>query len=289
MSDALNLVALAKMAVIVIGIFLVPIITRKFAADLGAPVGQMAMNRAAIAGAGLGFVGAKVAWAATQSARSSAAASILAPLGSKVRQAGLSLQKQTETIHDVASSTKSQTLTQKAGAKLERFGQYLEEASVRHEAKKVGIEPPSVGDKIKKTLSADPQVIGPIRAKEQRYQAFVQSRSQNLSPSALAGNPVSYSNNASPSLQSPASAPLQNSRFSVNAACDFARPSASRVATSPVDTHRLNSNSGATDRLASSSSERTNLSARVRDVRHRWRDSKRLSRLFQSSDERKPS
>lgn len=289
MSDALNLIALAKMAVIVIGIFLVPIITRKFAADLGTPVGQMAMNRAAIAGAGLGLVGAKVAWAATQSARSSAAASILTPLGSKIRQAGASLQKQTETFNEVSSSTKSQTLTHKTGAKLERFGQYLEEASVRHEAKKIGIEPPSVGDKIKKTLSADPQVTGPIRAKEQRYQAFVQSRSENVSPSALAGNPISYANHASPSHQSPASAPLQSMRYPMNAGDDLARPSASRVAASTSDTHRLSSNTGATDRLTPRSTEKTNLSTRVRDVRHRWRDSKRLNRLFQSSDERKPS
>jgi hypothetical protein len=295
MSDALNLIALAKMAVIVIGIFLVPVITRKFAADLGAPVGQMAMNRAAIAGAGLGLMGAKVAWASTQGARSAGAASILSPVGSRIRNVGSQLQK-SDSGADSFYPQKSEPLSKKVGAKLENFGRYLEDASVRHEAKKAGVQPPSIADKIKKTLSADPQVTGPIAAKEHQYKSFVATRSSRSSSSTLGGGTQAardFSSSgsfrpASPSFTSVASS-SPHSVASSSAASVTARPASQNPGAS------LGPN---TDRLSqprnpqtptSPPNAQTGLTARVQKATHRWRGKNRINRLFENPDERKPS
>jgi len=282
MSDAVNLIALAKMAVIVIGIFMVPIITRKFAADLGAPVGQMAMNRAAIAGAGLGLTGAKIAWAATQGARSSVAASVLTPIGSKIKSVGSHLQKTSEQVTEAGTTASSHSASKIAGKSLEKFGQYLEDASVRHEAKKAGISPPSLADKVKQTLSADPQVTGPIVAKEQRYQAFLNSRSGQLASSAMGGHPIARNQHRS-SFRSPASIlPSSGSRFTSKPSTSNLTRADSRAEINRAEINRSNTNNPT---LIS----HPTLATRVQQIRHRWRDGKRINKLFESPNERKPS
>lgn len=290
MNDALNLIALAKMAVIVIGIFMVPIITRKFAADLGAPVGQMAMNRAAIAGAGLGYAGAKLAWAATQSARSSAAASVLTSAGSKIKSAGSSLLKSSHQITEEGAGVSSNGVSSKVGKKLEKFGQYLEDASVRHDAKKVGIAPPSLVDKVKKTLSTDPQVTGPIVAKEQRYQAFLNSRSRQSPPSALADNSI-LPNQQRASFHSSASALSSSGSGSIVNPSISASPRATTSPSTPrsVSTDRLAPSPNAQTEVTRSSPSNQTLTSRIQQIRHRWKDGKRINKLFETPNERKPS
>lgn len=294
MSDALNMIALAKMAVIVIGIFLVPVITRKFAADLGAPVGQMAVNRAAVASLGMGLVGTKVAWASTQGIRSSGTASILSPLGSRIKGVATKLQKNEN--FEAQSSSSSGRVSTKVGSKLEKFGQYLEEASIRHEARKSGIEPPSLTDKVKKTLSADPKITGPILAKEQQYKSFVASRSANAFPSALAAANAIHEKPTPSNSYGPASVPFSSPAYS----------SSNPISTNPVVTVATK-NPGAhgapvqgrnTGRLNTSAPSSTNpktaapdksFTERVQKFSHRWTRSNRINRLFESSEERKPS
>ena len=288
MSDAVNLIALAKMAVIVIGIFLVPVITRKFAAELGLPVGQMAMDRAALAGSALGLAGLRLGWAATQGARCAGSAAILSSTGSHLKNYGTHLQKANNPEQNSSGFTSA--IGKKAGPHLEKFGNYLEQASVRHEAKKQGVEPPSLTDKVKKTLSADPRVTGPIVQKEQRYQAFAQSR---LSPSPTAG-PAGLSTtlnpNTSPVSKGPASLLFQQAQ--PNAAQSVMSPSKEsnpkNIPQKSLFSPSVQSPVVRSDFFPMSKPTTSSVVSRVQKVAHRWKTSSRIQRIFESN-ERKPS
>ncbi len=179
MSDALNLIALAKMAVVVIGIFLVPVITRKFASDLGLPAGQMAMNRAALAagalGLGAGVAMKKLSFAALSSAVGHTQAPLAGLVGQKVRGAARSLLDGGDRV-DHQGEVLGPSPLRKLGAKsLDQFGKVLENAHLKHKAKKHGVAPLTIPEQIAKTVSTDPNITRPIIEKEQRFQKFLRA------------------------------------------------------------------------------------------------------------------
>ncbi len=175
--DVLNLIALAKMSVVVIGVFLVPILTRKFASELGLAVGQMAMNRSALAAGALTLGSGKVVAMAASSALEHLSAPTLGKVGSKLRSLSSMQNQNLINPQNAQVCSLKNSAKQKAVASLEKFGAYLEAAPQRLSARKAGVEVPTIGDRIKKAVSTNPRITGPIHAKEKQFQNFIETNS----------------------------------------------------------------------------------------------------------------
>lgn len=297
MSDAVNMMALAKMAVVVIGVFMVPMITRKFAADLGVPVGQMAMNRAALASAALGVGAVKIAAAGSGSLLSHGAAASLPKVGSTLRSVAQSLNPIESPSSDPFSSPspKAGVVRRASAATLEKLGKHLEEAKLRHDAKKAGVQPPTLKDQFLKRMSVDPQVTGAIHEREQRYQKFLKSRNHSPelpSSQARTSDPRSTSSLSSYSHTSPdrgsasflgdapqkplsaMAAPKTNTMTSVQA--NLGRTLSQQSAPQTIMSDISSSNQ--------KSAENSWLRNEVQKTNHRWLNSTRWQRLFNSSE-----
>ncbi len=291
MSDAVNMIALAKMAVIVIGVFLVPMITRKFAADLGAPVGQMAMNRAAIASAALGVGTVKLGMAGSQTLLSHAGATSLPKVGRVLRSVGQSLNPNESGSHETFSSPKPGMVRRASAATFEKLGKHLEEAKVRHDAKKAGITPPTFKDHLLKRISVDPQITGPITAREQRYQKFL--KSQTASPESYLPHAVNAGPRSTPPQNSYSHPPADRGPDVLfegslkNSGSDFTskpngRPALQMNQTGFASESHLDRMSARENLNIPSATENSWLKMEVQKTNHRWLNSTRLERLFQS-------
>jgi hypothetical protein len=280
MSDVLNMMGLAKMAVVVIGVFMVPIITRKFACDLGLPAGQMAMNRAAVAATGLGVGVAQAAVAGGQSGISHA-------IGTSATVAGKSLKKYGNQLSLDGNHPESfiprTSLNKVSSQALEKFGGLLENLGHRHQAKKAGVPPPSLKDRLLKTVSVDPAVTGPLHEKEQRYQNFLRSQSSGES---ISKNGSRSLNNGTQSYSEASSvAPLQTS---MNLNRSLEKGVSEKNITAGVLQKNLNLQTNPTSNqgksVSAQSNERQWLQNEVHKSSHRWLNTSKMDRLFHSKD-----
>jgi len=298
MSDAVNMIALAKMAVIVIGVFMVPVITRKFAADLGLPVGQMAMNRAGLATAALGATAAGLAVSTLATAKSHGTSRVLPLLGKPLRNFGETLStpstqhKDQDEFSPIFSSDNA--MKRKAGTTLSTIGKYLEDSALRHKARKAGIQPPTLAQKAVQKVWADPKLNASIQEQERRYQGFLKtqplrrgnsSSSRTVDPTPYPSkNPTPYSiAHSSPGVGSTILSESLKSHPTFSNIPSPEAPRKSSIAASPnvrSESYKVSAQGEVT-----SSGDQKWIRNEVQQVMHRWKERSRLERLF--DDERK--
>lgn len=169
-----ELLSIAKMITVIVGMVFVPSLTRKFVMDLGMPVAQGIVKSAALATGGAAWIIHKKAAAPISKVAlgvSSAPFKALAPFA----MGSLSKNITTPIFERMQSPSENSlvhNMKKKAAVKLEKADQWLREGEIRKQAQKSGVEVPSVSDKIKERFSSNPQTQRALKYRNQEFDRF---------------------------------------------------------------------------------------------------------------------